>query len=187
MRYRDDWEVSRKRLAAFWDQEIIDRCCINVQVNGTEGDTLPEDDEGRISYWTDPERIIRRNRKFMESTYYGGDAFPRVWMNLGASGHAGFFEGAKYYFGESVWFFPSQNIEDELKFDENSFLFRKTLDLAKALAEDSKGDYIVSMPDGVGNMDALSHLVGADELLTAMLEDPESVLTARKKVDSACL
>lgn len=29
MRYKEDWEQAKKRLTAFWNQEIEDRCCVS--------------------------------------------------------------------------------------------------------------------------------------------------------------
>jgi hypothetical protein len=55
---------------------------------------LPENKEDKIKYWTDGEIIIKRNRLLMESTLYLGEAYPHINLNLGASGHAGFFKGA---------------------------------------------------------------------------------------------
>ena len=121
----------------------------------------------------------------MENSYYAGEAFPSIFVDLGAGGHAGFFKGAKHYFGDSVWFFPSLEDPDDLEFDENSFLYKKTIELAKAYVEDSKGDYFVSMPDTSGNADALSHLMGPEELLPAMIEEPEAVQRALKKIQCA--
>lgn len=189
MRYKQDWEMARKRLTAFWHQEILDRCCAAVYVycNGVQAPVrvVPGDTKERLLYWTDPERIIRRNRKLMENTYFGGEAFPSIFVDLGAGGHAGFFKGAKHEFGDSVWFFPSLNDPDDLEFDDNSFMYQKTLELARAYAEDSRGDYMVSMPDSTGNADALSHLMGPDELLVAMIEKPESVKRALQEIEKA--
>lgn len=189
MRYKEDWEQAKKRLTAFWNQEIEDRCCISVKafdqqrfstvrlVNGT--------DEERFDYWTNPDRIIERNRLRMQNTYYGGEAFPCIFLDLGAGGHAGFFKGAKYYFGDSVWFFPSVEEPGELEFDKNSFLYQKTLELARAFVQDSQGDYMVSMPDTTGNADALSHLLGPENLMISMMEDPEAVQGALLKIQGA--
>lgn len=192
MRYKDDWEMTKKRFEAFWQGEIIDRCCISVRADRggnsqavAEAWRIPEDDAGRVRYWSDAETIIRRNRLRMENTYYGGESFPAAFINLGASGHAGFFKGAKHYFENSVWFFPSVSDPREVEFDENSFLYQKTIELARALAEDSRGDYIVSMPDGTGNADALSHLMGPDALMTAMLDDPDGVQIALSRINEA--
>jgi hypothetical protein len=56
------------------------------------------------------------------------------------------------------------------------------LELAKAFAEDAKGEYLVSMSDCCGNIDALSHLIGPEELMPLMLEDPDIVQDAMKKM-----
>ena len=189
MRYKEDWEQAKKRHEAFWHQEVVDRCCAAIHVNNTDigkGERqVPGTDEERFLHWTDPERIIKRNRTVMENSYYAGEAYPSIFVDLGAGGHAGFFKGARHYFGDSVWFFPSLADPDELEFDENSFLYKKTIELAKAFAEDSKGDYFVSMPDTSGNADALSHLMSPEELLPAMIEEPEAVQRALKKIQSA--
>ena len=189
MRYKEDWEKSKKRFEAFWQGEIVDRCLVSVkaydQVKLSTVRLVPGSDEERISYWTDAERIIKRSRYRMENTYYAGDSFPAIFVDLGAAGHAGFFKGAKHYFGDSVWFFPSLENPSDLEFDENSFLFKKTIELAKAYAEDSKGDYMVSMPDTTGNADALSHLMGPEELLPRMLEEPEEIEEALSKIQYA--
>lgn len=190
MRYKNDWNQTRQRHAAFWNGEIIDRCCINVRCGD---DVLP-----RLldEFWkknnhdvrlvrTDPNRLIEQNRLIMEHTYYGGDAFPLASVDLGASGHAGFFKGAKYQIGDTVWFFPSLEDPEKLEFDENSYLFEKTLELARALAQDSGGDYCVSMSDATGNADALAHLMGSEELLIAMMEDPDAVKAALGKIQTS--
>ena len=82
--------MAKKRLEAYWHQEIIDRCCAAVYVyeNGAKAPerVVPGNDEERLRYWTDPECIIARNRLLMENTYYGGEAFPSIFVDLGAGG-----------------------------------------------------------------------------------------------------
>lgn len=189
MRYKENWEASKKRLTAFWEQELVDRCCVSVkafdQVALSTERLVPGTDEERFQYWTDPNLVIARNRYRMEHTYYGGESFPAIFVDLGASGHAGFFEGAKYYFGDSVWFYPSLENPNDLKFDKNSFMYRKTLELARAYVEDSRGDYFVSMPDSTGNADALAHLMGSENLMMAMIEDEDAVKCALQKIELA--
>ena len=43
---------------------------------------------------------------------------------------------------------------------------------------------MVSMPDTTGNADALAHLMGSEELLPAMLEEPEAVARALQKIET---
>jgi len=179
MRYAKDWETSKKRIEAFWNNEIIDRCCIAVQVLSKDFTlTLPDynNQDDVISFRSDGERLINRERSKFEHTYYAGDAFPQVFFSLGPTSQAGFFKNANYQFKESVWHFPSMtDINDELIFDENSFFYKRIMETAKYLATEAKGEFFISQPDTSGNLDALAALRGTQELLADMMIEPEAV------------
>ena len=189
MLYKPDWDMTKKRFEAFWNREILDRCMVAVTARKdhpvtSEYPPLPSAD--LVARWTDPDYIIPSRRRGFEKMYYGGDAFPVIQLNLGASGHAGFFKGSKFQFAENtVWFFKSLNNPRELEFDRDSFLYRKHLELARALAEDSRGDYIISMPDTTGNADALSHLLGPERMFECFLEDKDAAKEALDKIEYA--
>ena len=148
MDYIADWDRRKERLSAFWENEIIDRCCVAITApkktnNGKLDDLfrLPASKEDKLIYWTDGEAILKRNRALMENTLYLGESYPHINLNLGASGHAGFFKGAKFQFEESVWFFPIDMDweNEEIEFDSNSFLYSTLIKLAKYLASESSG------------------------------------------------
>ena len=133
MQYKSDWEAAKKRLSAFWEHELYDRCCINVRAGDEKLGQLMDE------FWeknnrdirlvrTDPQRLIEQNRIMFEHTYFGGEALPIANLDLGASGHAGFFKGANYQISDTVWFFPSLEDLNQLEFDENSYLYQKTLE-----------------------------------------------------------
>lgn len=178
------WEMSKKRFEAFWNREILDRCLISItsmKDGGKPVQPVFRDEK----YFTTPEIIIGHNRKCFQETYFAGEAYPIILHDLGAGGHAGFFKGEKHAFQDTVWFFPGIEHPDQVEFDENSFLYKKSIEIAKAFAEDSKGDYFVGMPDATGNADALAHLMGSENLMTAMLDEPEAVKRALKKIQYA--
>ena len=190
MRYKPDWEEAKQRHAAFWNHDVLDRCCVSVRCGDEKLNSLLEqfwqrNNQDITKVRTTPELLIEQNRLVMEHTYYGGDAFPLAFVDLGASGHAGFFKGANYQIGDTVWFFPSLNDPDQLEFDKDSYLYRQTLETASALVQDSQGDYFVSMPDSTGNADALAHLMGSEELLFSMVDDPDATAKALKKIQQS--
>lgn len=188
MEYKNDWEQAKKRLIAFWNRELIDRCCISVMAPTSKStaiqEVLPDSQKDKIRYWTDGEWIVKRNRKLFESTYFGGEAFPQIWLNLGAAGHAGYFKGARYKFEETVWFLPiiSDYKTDILEFDPDGFLYRKTAELARYFVNESGGDYFISMPDTSGNLDALAHLRGNVDLLTDLLDEKDHIREALSQI-----
>ena len=193
MRYKEDWEKSKKRFEALWNREIIDRCCISITAPRDpakiEPEILPDNPEDWLKYRTDGELILKKRLFEFENTYFGGESFPQIFLNLGAAGHAGFFKGAKYYIENTVWFFPSieELQERSLQFDENSMLYRKTIELAEYYTRESKGDFFVSMPDISGNADALAHLMGSENLMVDMIRNKVEVHRALGKIQDVWL
>lgn len=186
MDYIKSWDKTKERLNAFWKCEIIDRCVISITAprdcSALKNDVRPVTSEDMVRYWTDGELILKRNTNSFSNTYFAGDAIPMIFLYLGAAGHAGFFKGSRIRFEkleeqDTVWFFPIINDyeKDELVFDQNSFLYNKTLELAKYLVSEGKGRFFVSMPDISGNLDALAHLRGTIPLLEDLYDDPEHV------------
>jgi hypothetical protein len=183
MRYKEDWEQSRKRFEAFWHQEIVDRCCIAITspLRGKEQLYWELKSLPRLYGWGDPEAIIKRSVAQFEVTRFGGESFPGIWLNLGPSGHAGFFKGTRFDVnGESVWFTPTldENGYTSLEFDSTATLYELTMSMAKFFVESAKGEYFISMPDTSGNLDALAHLRGNDKLLMDMAMEDEGILHA---------
>lgn len=186
MKYVDDWYKRRERHAAFWHGEIIDRCLCSVtsvKDGGSFGDfPLPDDKEGRRLWWTDGELILKRYIHWFENTYFAGDSFPILIHDLGPAGHAGYFKGVEPRFANTVWF--ESNLENyaDLAFDPESFLYRKTIELAREYVNAAKGDFVVSMPDAVGAADVLSHLRKPETLLMDMIDRPDEVKKALRVV-----
>jgi hypothetical protein len=107
MVYKEDWEESRHRFEALWQREIIDRCCIavtaprNILINSNV--EYRETDELREK-WLNVEYRYNNFINEISHTYYGGEAFPNFWVNLGP-GVISSFIGSSYKLGENtVWF-----------------------------------------------------------------------------------
>jgi hypothetical protein len=188
MDYIENWDKIRSRYAAFWRGQREGACLFAVTApkEGArwEDFPLPDNPEDRLKWWTDPELVIKRHRSWFANTYYAGDAFPLLIHDLGPAGHAGFFEGARPTFEGTVWFAPTLERYEDLRFDPGSFLYQQTLSLCREYVRDAKGAYIVAMPDTVGDADALSHLRGPDQLMLDLLDRPEEVRAALAAVQA---
>ena len=186
---RDDWDLVKSRWSAVWENEIIDRCCVVVTApkNGIKPapEPYPENYEDKVRYWTDGEQVLKRYLKEMDNTYLAGDAFNIHRLNLGPSGHAGYFKGAGFEFRDTtVWFHPQMNgWEDGFpEFEPDGFLYLKTKEIAKYLCAESKQDFVISMPSTSGNMDVLAHMRGSENVLIDLVEEPEKVHDAMAKI-----
>jgi hypothetical protein len=172
-----DFDAISKNFEYFWNNEYFGRCAVWITAPRSRNVEFPrpETPEDLIREWTDGELILKKNRLWAENTCYRGEAYPQIILNLGAAGHAGFFNKSRFQFTENtVWFFPLDKGE-KLVFSKDTFLYRATVDLARYLADNSNDEFIISMSDCCGNADALAHLRGSEQLLFNMLDDPDTV------------
>lgn len=189
MKYVKDWDKIQKRYTALMNCEIIDRCCVSIYAQKTPGKSFgelcyPKAGDDKLKFWTDPEDTFRRYDEFFEHTYFAGEAVPTIIFNLGTAGQVGYMMNMTYDVDDTVWFHPFINDwdKDELIFDENSFLYKAQMDLIKYCASKSNGDYLIGMPDNVGNIDALAHLRGTENLIYDMIDCPNKIHQALKKM-----
>lgn len=191
---KPEWEETKKRLTAFWNGEVIDRCCLSAAApikNGTGdvsvfagNDVTFQDQNEYLNHWTDPGKILKRNLTRMENTYFGGDAFPEILLNFGASGHAAYF-GAKPCFGYGTLWFSGLNHEwdgDVLSFDAEGSFYAQQLSVAGYLADECRGRYMIGMPDNAGALDALALLRGSEKLLMDLIDNPDMVKKSVQKI-----
>lgn len=186
-----NFDKIKERMSALWQREIVDRCCISVfaydQQAMAEFNTLPSNDMDCKTFMTDPEMIRKRHINLFEKSYYAGDAFPVVNLNMGPSGHTAFIKGVRPGYSEStIWYDPIMEEEldaDKIIFDENAYLFTQTFKAADYLTKHADGRYLVSMPDIAGNMDVLSNLRTPTELLMDLITDEEEVELCLDKIE----
>jgi 5-methyltetrahydrofolate--homocysteine methyltransferase len=146
MLYKDDWDEVKHRLLAWWDCEVVDRAV--VQVTAPRDHPLPatrppeaDVEQARI----DPDVVIAQNEYRFARTWFGGEAFPNVFINLGP-GIAGTYLGGDAVIDEStVWYPRSHDSVDEipdLAFDRDSRWWRITEDLTRESARRGEGEVV---------------------------------------------
>jgi hypothetical protein len=185
MYYKEDWPQAKQRFLAFWQGEIIDRCCVAVQAPRKNSQYLapepPASQDELLKWWQDPEDNLQRMIAEFEHTFYGGEAYPAATMCLGASVMAGFYGSPAEYRPETVWYHPIIQDWDtaRLEFDRASNpLYRVTIDAARYYAQECRDRYLVSLPELGAATDDLSLLRGMQPLLYDMLDRPDTVKSA---------
>ncbi len=196
MYYKTDWEQAKKRLLAFWQNELIDRCCVAVfaprktsklppfpelqwgpWMGGME--SIQDDDEAALkAWWVDPEQNYQRAMLWFENTYFGGEAIPATYVNWGAMAMAAMYGSPPKFNKVSVWYPPV--IQDwntwEWKFDpQTNETWQTILRIERYLIEQSNGRYFVGKPE-LGNAgDLLSLMRGMDKLSLDLIDFPEAI------------
>lgn len=199
MYYKEDWDKAKEKLLAFWNNEIVDRCCVAVfaprknskfppfpelQFGPWLGglDKFSDDDEESIKkWWTDPEENFRRMKIWFENTYFGGEAVPATYVNWGAMAMAAFYGSEPKFTKKTVWY--PQVINDweswEWRFDKNSNKYwKQILSITSYLVENANEKYFVGMPE-LGNAgDVLSLMRGPEKLSIDLIENIKEVKKA---------
>lgn len=171
---KDNWEETKKRYIEYWTRENHDRPLICVRAPKKGGVlrelNVPEKLEDR---WLNTEYVIEASRNYVENTYFGGEAYPMIWPNLGPDVFGSFYGIDLMYGKETSWAIHRDNYSD-LVFDEHS-TYKKIKEMTKALVEDSKGDYIVGITDIHSGLDALVSIIGPEKLCLELYDNEDQV------------
>jgi hypothetical protein len=181
--YKDDWDSAKARFRAFWNREIVDRCCLAVAAprkgaRRRSPDEPPRTEAELVRHWLDPEDNLRRMIARFEQTYYGGEAYPATTMCLGASAMAAFYGSRVEYRPETAWFHPViKDLETfAWSFDpETAPLYRATFDNTRYFARECRGRYLVGLPELGSATDDLALLRGMEPLVYDMMDRPAAV------------
>jgi 5-methyltetrahydrofolate--homocysteine methyltransferase len=188
MIYKEDIEIAKERLDAFWEGEIIDRCCIAI--------TAPKNNTYDIiqarsleEKWLDYDFRYNHFLKSCNETHFLGEAFPSFWNNLGPGVMAACIGGNFKLGDDTVWFDTNPIIKDwnsipELKIYEDSEMWQLLYNLTLKFAQSSNGQYITGISDIGGNFDILAALRGTENLLYDLYDEPEAVKETLGKIEN---
>lgn len=182
----DEWPAARQRFEAFWECELIDRCCCAVigprsDVPRPELPTPPRDYYELVLRWLDPEYNLGQMVQRLEATWFGGEAYPATTMCLGASVMAAFYGARVEYRPETVWYHPV--IDDLAVADweialEKSPLYEETINATRHYVQECRERYLVGLPELGSATDDLSLLCGMQQLVLDMIDAPEETHAA---------
>ena len=184
IKYKENWEETKKRFDAFWNKEYIDRCCLSIKLwkDNAEQLILPKSEYTPEECRTDPDFIFRKFEHSIRNTVHLAEALPVVFPDFGVAAHAAYFGAKLNYAPSTVWFDPvidEPNI-DKLVYDEKILNVHRHI--THELGERAKGLFMVAGNDNCGIIDALVNLRGNEELLVDLLDAPEFVEAARDKI-----
>ncbi|MFH1731839.1 MAG: hypothetical protein ABIF82_09340 [Planctomycetota bacterium] len=188
MEFLPDWEMSKKRFAAWWQNEMIDRPVVRLSCRREKPRWplrfLPDVSESSRERYLDPQCAVDAMENALAVTEYFGDCPPQCGRGVN-TGYLGSFAGAKLAFRKTVWIEPTvQRWADAAipRFDPETTMFRNILAVSDALAENSKGRYLLATPDHLDAATTMSQLQGAENMCLALFDDPESVYAYRDQL-----
>jgi hypothetical protein len=184
MRFKPDWAEAKERLCRWWAGEATDRVAALVTAPRRGAPRRPLRD-GVPQKYTDPPTVMHNVDVTLERTFYGGEAVPGHWVYLGPVPLSGYMGCEMGFRPNTVWHarrFHSWDEVDRLAFDPSNRWYRLLRDLTRASLERARGEYLVS-GQGFGCVsDVIADLWGSEETLVAMIEEPDAVRAATRKL-----
>lgn len=195
MIFKEDWEKCKQRFDAFWDGEIIDRCCVSVyspRNNPIDIGVKRREPRDLEEKWFGMEYRYNRAMYDFSRTYFGGEAFPNIQINLGPGAVSSFMGSPFVLQEETIWFEKHPDLYEwdglsKIGFNENSKLWKVAYKLAEYFAKRANGDYMVCNTDLGGTLDIAAALRGTEKLLVDLLDYPAEVEELREIVDNVWL
>lgn len=128
----------------------------------------------------DPEEIIITYDNYLSGMEWMGDGFPHMDLDrFGPGIVAAFCEGAILDNSSGrVWFFPAEkkHIRDvHAAYNPDNKWVRRIKDIIRTGVAFWDGKVLIGMPDLGGVMDIAASLVGTEDLLIYLIEEPEEV------------
>jgi len=183
--YKPDYEETKKRIAAFWERELIDRPVVQFAVPKPvdEQAPLPESTHGTADErWLDVEYQTKLACARLSNMEFLGDTLPIAFPNLGPEVLSAMY-GCPIHFGDygTSWTDPilgDWSQLDSLSFDWNSPYLNKLHAMTDALLEAGRGKFIVGMTDWHPGADGVAAWRDPETLALDMILHPDEVRRA---------
>jgi len=114
----------------------------------------------------------------LENTHYLGDSFPRFWPNFGPGITAAFAGAQVHPAWDTTWFSPGYTgLLTNLRIagDWENPWWKRVCEVTRAAMERWGDQLAVGITDLGGNLDIMSHLRGAQQLLLDMIDEPDEI------------
>lgn len=186
LKYKPDWEETKKRYVAWWNGEYIGRALLTVHAPKADPPSLtrptpPANPEQR---WIDRDYLIAFVNYWLDTSYFGGDSYP-MW-HAGYPGHVSIpaFVGCPVSFQEdTVWWDPI--IDDDsldvrrFTIDPDNRWWKYGIDLQHLAVREAQGRCIPGIVAAFGGCgDTLAAYRGSEKLLLDCIERPDAVREA---------
>ena len=175
-----DFEMSIKRVYAWYESEIIDRPPVRFVAHNAfiEQANVVYPSDNLKDRWFDEEFQVDTFLKSIEGKTFHGETFPVFWPNLGPEIYAAFY-GSELTYGEvTSWSTPLVREwpdVSKLKLDMTNEYFTKIEDLTRCALEKCEGKFMVGYTDLHPGVDCAAAWRDPQQLCLDMIEQPDKV------------
>lgn len=175
---KDRMEEVKESYELWWEGKL-DRPLVHAIINNAYGESEVFSPLQAFDFSMSPEAVIDHMDAELSCQEFLGDGYPLVHMEEFGAGVIAAFCGAKYEYNKAtVWFSPEKEVEladIHPVYDPNHPLAQRIKAIYKAGMEYWDGQVLMSMIDLGGVVDILASLYGTQNLLFALIDEPEQV------------
>lgn len=188
-----DWQERIARQDAFWQREIIDRPVVCVSLPRAKPSHPAATRKAHATArdrWTDAQFVAECALAEAMNREYLGDAIPIALPNLGPDLFAAFLGCELEFADDTSWSVPCVKTRAEAakaRFSEQSFYWKKLLEMTDALLEIGKGKFYTGLTDIHPGGDAIAALRGPEQLNLDLIETAGEVKALLEYVNRAFL
>lgn len=213
MKYKADWDETRRKWADYWQHQNKGRPLMHVvarlpeiedafqsakaqekrlyaPVCQGEDPTLPHELEIRelTDQYENAPRMVARYRHFCENHAFMAEAFPNLNADFGPGSVAGYLGSEIKFSEDTVWFEPC--VEEwggfpPLVFNPEAKWWKRHERLVTELRELVGDDFYIGMPDLMENIDVLASLRGTENTIFDTMDEPEEITERIRQVSEA--
>ncbi len=188
--YKPDWREARRRMTDWWAGRRTDRVPAYVLAPRT-GFVRRKSRPDVPAKYINPETVLHKADCFIESRFWGAEAFPNHMVYMGPMFCCAYLGCAPVFEATTTWYQqPYTDFAElkDLKFDRDNRWWRLTREIVRRSAEHARGRYLVTRGPGIGAaFDLIAGLIGTEATLLAMLEHPEEMRALRDRIISWAL
>lgn len=183
-----DFDMSMRRVYAWFENEIIDRPPVRFQAHNAflyrGADLGAMSAEQRKKWWFDTDLQLENYLLSIANRRFHGETFPVFWPNLGPDVYAAFY-GAELIYGDvTSWSIPLVRTWDEIdrvQLNLQGEYFLKLEEMTRAALEVCKGKSLVGYTDLHPSLDCVAAWRDPQQLCFDMLEEPDMVKVLTEK------
>ena len=188
MKYKEDWEKARPRLAAWWEGAVLDRMALAVTSPRSQPiESIPEVKKPKRlqGRWLDADYRLYQAESSFVNTFYGGEAFPYFDSHIGPGSFALFLGSEPGFSSRTVWYHPcldESSDPSQIIYEPGNRWWQAQRHLVEQGVRQAQGRYLVGMPDLIENADTIASLLGTTQLLYDVLDRPEFVHALQRQI-----
>lgn len=177
MKYKENWNETREKFQNWWKQKNTGRPLMNVIARKPLSSNLSESDsyESLEDKYFNAEKMVKRYRQYCKNHIFLGESFPNMSVDFGPGSLAGYIGSNIVFNKDTVWFEELNGELKDISFDPENSWYKKHLKLIKDCRNLAGNDFLICIPDLMENIDVLSSLRGAQNVIFDMMDEPRKV------------